>query len=250
MTDLTLGAIVRRGLLAGVAAGVVASLVALFVVEPAIRDALAIEEARGATGGHEEELVGRTTQVVGGMVAAVAVAVCVGLVLAVVFAALRHRLPGATDFGRAALLAGCGFVAVALVPALKYPANPPGVGNPDTINTRTLQYVTLIAAAIAVTWLGFVVRAALARSGWQAPRAAAVTAVVVTVGYALLLIAFPATPDSVPADIPAGLLWRFRLGSLAELAAMWAALGITLGLLLTPGGLRADRPAADSVVQS
>jgi predicted cobalt transporter CbtA len=248
MTDLTLGAIVRRGLLAGVAAGVAAAVVGLFVVEPAIRKALAVEAARGADDGHDE-LVGRTTQVIGGMVAAVAVAVCVGLVLAVVFAAVRHRLPGATDFGRAVLLAGCGFVAVALVPALKYPANPPGVGNSDTINTRTLQYVALIAAAIAVTWLGFVVRAALARRGWQPPRAAAATAVVVTAGYALLLIVFPTTPDAVPADIPAALLWRFRLGSLAELAAMWATLGLTLGLLLTPAGDRSQRPAADPVVQ-
>lgn len=240
--DMTLGAIVRRGLLAGVAAGVVASLVALFVVEPAIRSALAVEEARPHEG-HEEELVGRTTQVIGGMVAAVAVALCIGLVLAVVLAAVRHRLPATTDFGRAVLLAGCGFVAVVLVPALRYPANPPGVGNPDTITTRTLQYVALIVAAIGVTWLAFVIRAALARAGWEPARAAALTAVATAAGYALLLIVFPAPPDAVPADVSAALLWRFRLASLAELAALWGTLGLSLGLLLTPRQpARAEEP--------
>jgi predicted cobalt transporter CbtA len=217
----------------------------LLVVEPSIRRALRIEEARSAGDAHDEELVGRTAQVIGGMLAAAAVAVCVAVVLAVVFSAVRHHLPPSTDFGRAVLLAGCGFVAVALIPALKYPANPPGVGDPETINTRTLQYVALVAAAIAVTWLGFVVRAALARRGWLPPQAATLTAVTVVAGYSLLLIVFPGTPDAVPADIPGELLWQFRLGSLAELAAMWTTLGLTLGLLLSPRQrARTDLPAA------
>lgn len=235
--ELNLGAVVRRGLIAGAVAGVAASLVALLAVEPAIRKALEVEEARSAaesTTDHDHgELVGRTTQVFGGMVAAVLVALCVGLVLAVAFARLRHRLPGTTDFGRAGALAGCGFVAVALVPAVKYPANPPGVGDPETITTRTLQYVTLIVAAVAVLWLAFLVRSAVAKRGWQPPLAAVAAVVVAVVGLVLLVVAWPDSPDSVPGDIPAALLWEFRLASVGELAAMWATLGLVFGLLLT-----------------
>ncbi|MPZ28388.1 MAG: hypothetical protein GEV12_18745 [Micromonosporaceae bacterium] len=233
--DLTLGAVLRRGLLAGLAAGVAAALVALFVVEPVIRDALVVEEARAAAepaGAHEEELVTRTTQVIGGMLAAVVVALCLAVVLAVVFAAVRHRLPGGTDFGRLGALAAYGFVTVALLPGVKYPANPPAVGDPDTVTTRTLQYFSLIAAAIAVTWLAFAVRNALRRRDWPAPRAVVVSTIAAVTGYVLLLVLWPANPDPIPADI-ASLLWRFRLASLAELAALWGTLGLTMGLLLT-----------------
>ena len=45
-------------------------------------------------------------------------------------------------------LAASGFVAVYLVPYLKYPANPPAVGNPDTIGTRTGLYFVMIVLSI------------------------------------------------------------------------------------------------------
>ncbi|MFY1632079.1 CbtA family protein [Solwaraspora sp. WMMB335] len=60
---------------------------------------------------------------------------------------------------------------------------------------------------------------------------AAATAVA---GYALLLAFWPATGVAVPADVPASLLWEFRLASLGQLAVLWTVLGVVLGLLLTP----------------
>ena len=45
---------------------------------------------------------------------------------------------------------------------------------------------------------------------------------------------WPASPDSVPGDIPAALLWDFRLASLGELATLWTVFGLGFGLLLTP----------------
>lgn len=188
----------------------------------------------GAVHSHPAELVGRTLQVIGGMLAAVVVAIFLAVVLAAVFAAVRHRLPGATDFGRVGTLAACGFVAISLLPALKYPANPPAVGDPDTVATRTIQYFSLIAAAIAVTWLAFLVRDRLRRRQWPGPYGAAAATAVALAGYVLLVVIWPATPDSIPGDVTASLLWRFRVASLAELAALWGTLGLALGLLLTP----------------
>ncbi len=232
MTPLTLGAVLRRAALAGLFAGVAAALVALLLVEPRIDDALAIEAARSTS--DDEPLFGRTTQVLGGLVAAAAVAVCLALAVGVVYARVRHRLPGATDFGRAALLAAMGFTTVTLLPALKYPANPPGVGDPDTVTERTVQYLTLIAAAVAVTWLAFLVLDRLAARPWPPAYRAALAAAVLLAGYAALLMTWPASPDSVPEDIPAALLWDFRLASLGELATLWTVLGLSFGLLLTP----------------
>ncbi|MGI5215594.1 CbtA family protein, partial [Plantactinospora sp. CA-290183] len=141
-------------------------------------------------------------------------------------------------------LAGCGFVAVSLLPGLKYPANPPGVGEPATVGSRTWQYSTLLVAAIAVTALLFLVRNGLLRRGVPAPYAAAGTAVAAVAGYTLLLALWPGNPDPVPGDVPAQLLWEFRLASLAELAALWATLGLAFGLLLTAGRTRARLPDA------
>jgi len=232
MTPLTLGAVLRRAALAGLFAGVAASLAALLIVEPRIDDALAIEAARSAS--DEEPLFGRATQVFGGMAAVAAVAICLALVVGVVFAKVRHRLPAETDFGRAALLASLGFTTIALLPALKYPANPPGVGDPDTVTERTMQYLTLIAAAVAVTWLAFLVHDRLAARPWPPAYRAAIGFAVAVVGYAALLMAWPATPDSVPSDIPAALLWDFRLASVAQLATLWIVFGLSFGLLLAP----------------
>jgi predicted cobalt transporter CbtA len=232
MAPLTLGAVLRRAALAGLFAGVAAALVALLLVEPRIDDALAIEAARSTS--DEEPLFGRGAQVFGGMVAAAAVAVCLALVVGVVFARVRHRLPADTDFGRAALLSLLGFATVALLPALKYPANPPGVGDPGTVTERTVQYLTLIAAAVAVTWLAFLVHDRLAARPWPPAYRAALAVAVVLLGYPALLMTWPASPDSVPADVPAALLWDFRLASLGELATLWTVFGLSFGLLLTP----------------
>ena len=49
----------------------------------------------------------------------------------------------------AVLLAAAAFVAIYLVPFLKYPANPPSVGNPDTIQYRTALYFGMIVISVA-----------------------------------------------------------------------------------------------------
>jgi hypothetical protein len=243
--QLTFGDVLRRGLIAGAAAGLAAALVGLLVVEGPIADALAVEEARSAAAGDtgHDDVFNRSTQIVGGMVAGLAVGLCIAVVFAVVFARLRHRLPGAGDFGRAGWLAAAGFTTVALLPWLKYPANPPGVGDPQTVGARTGQYLLLIAAGLAVAYLALLTSEWLDRRGWSAAhRAAAVTAGTVAV-VVLLLALMPASPDAVPSDVGAQLLWRFRLASLAELAALWGVLGLVFGLLLTPRRTPSDAPA-------
>ncbi|MGH3916826.1 MAG: CbtA family protein [Pseudonocardiaceae bacterium] len=225
--------VLRAALLGAVAAGLVAALVSWLLVEIPIRSALAIEAGRPPEPGHghSEELFDRSTQVIGGMLAAVLVALVLGMVFAVVFARLRPRLPGHTDFGRAVALATAGFVVVSLLPGIKYPANPPAVGDPETVDTRTIYYLSFLLAAIIVTLAVLALRQRLP-SGWPASWSTSVSALLVITGYALLVAFWPATPDRIPADVPAALIWQFRLASLAELAALWATWGIVTGLLL------------------
>jgi predicted cobalt transporter CbtA len=61
---------------------------------------------------------------------------------------------------------------------------------------------------------------------WVADIAAVVVAV------ALVFVLVPGSPDAIPSDVPAALIWEFRLASLAQLASMWLVLGVTFGLLM------------------
>lgn len=237
---LPFAVVLRAALLGGAAAGLVGASVSALLVEIPIRSALAIEAGRPQEPGHghAEELFDRSTQVIGGMLAAVLVALVLGVVFAVVLARLRPRLPGRTDFGRAVALAMAGFVVISLLPGIKYPANPPAVGDPETVDTRTVYYLSFLIAAILVTLAAWALRQRLP-SRWPASWAMTVSALLVITGYALLVGFWPANPDAIPADVPAALIWQFRLTSLAELAALWGTLGLVTGLVLERRALTA-----------
>ena len=64
----------------------------------------------------------------------------------------------------AAILALCGFVALYVVPILKYPANPPSIGNPDTIGMRTAIYFAMMLMSLGRMIAAWSVRNRLCRS--------------------------------------------------------------------------------------
>lgn len=231
--------LLRHAVTAGAAAGLCAALVLWLVVEPVIRRALVVEEARGEHDGHAHEpLVSRTLQVLGGAVTAALVGVMVGVVFGVVFARMRHRLPGRTDLGRSVALAAAGFLVVTLLPALKIPANPPAVGDPSTVTERTLLYVLVVLLGVLGVGIVLGLDRWLSERGFAAPqRALADTSMAVLLAAAVLALV-PGSPDAVPSDIPPALLWDFRVASLAQLATMWLVLGVGFGALASPQGDR------------
>jgi predicted cobalt transporter CbtA len=223
--------LLRDGALAGAAAGLLSALVMWLHTEPVIRRALAIEEARGHhTGGHHhDEIVSRTAQVLFGAATATVAAVLFGIVFAVVFARTRHRLPGLTDHARALWLAVFGYGVFVLLPALAIPANPPAVGDPGTVTRRTLIYaLSILVGLLVVGVVGAMDRVLRSRDDAVRRSADAAAAVVLT---AVALWLLPGTPDRIPADVPAALIWDFRVASLVQLATMWAVLGTVFGLL-------------------
>ncbi|MFQ6148792.1 CbtA family protein, partial [Streptomyces seoulensis] len=142
----------------------------------------------------------------------------------------------------ALLLSGCALLAVYVVPFLKYPANPPSVGDPDTIGKRTTLYflmmVLSVLLAVAATLLGKRLAPSLG-SWWATVVAVAAFAVVIGLAYAFLPVI-----NEVPADFPAALLWRFRLSALAIQSALWGGFGLLFGELaerqLNPKPAKAD----------
>lgn len=230
-----------RGIGAGAIAGVASALVQLLVTEIPIRAALAVEEARepAAGEGHshgEEELVSRGAQVVGGMLGVIIVGIAVGLVFATAYALSKRWFAGRTPFSRSFALGAAVFGAVALLPWLKYPANPPAVGDPETVNYRTALYLGVVVAGVVIVW-GASWLAERLQDRTQPLRVTAVLLAVVA-AVAVVLLAFPAPPDTIPADMPVNVLWQFRLSSLAQLATLYVGLGVVFGLLVDPATRR------------
>lgn len=256
--SFTYRGIITRALTAGLPVGVLLAGYMFFVVEPTIDEAITLEEQlateaeHGEQGGHhhdeEEALFTRSEQVGGGVAASVIYAVVLSAVFGTVLAATRHRLPGRSDLMRSVWLAAVAFGCVALVPALKYPANPPAVGDPDTVGQRTVQWLVVVALSLLLAWALTRLSGSLRGRLDDPTRVLAVTAATV-LAFGALLVALPGTPDEIDQRVPAALVWDFRLRSIGGLALLWSGLGVGLGWLLERHGRRVmdgtdDRTAA------
>ncbi|MFC6878813.1 MULTISPECIES: CbtA family protein [Actinomadura] len=221
-----------RGMAVGLAAGALALLVAWLYGEPQVGHAIAFEEAKAhaAHEAHEAEVVSRTTQKTAGLITAMAVyGVALGGLFSIAFAFAYGRLGALGARATAGLVALAGFVAVELVPFLKYPATPPAVGNPGTIGSRTTLYFGMTLLGILATTAAVIVcRRLVPRLGvWNASIATgAGFAVVVAAVYRIT-----PKPDAIPEHFPATVLWDFRIASLGVQAVLWATLGLAFGYL-------------------
>jgi predicted cobalt transporter CbtA len=225
-----------RGMIAGLAAGLVAFVVARFFGEGSVAQAIAVEGAHAAHDGaaEEPELVSRGVQSTFGLLTATLVyGVGLGGIFALVFAALSGRVGAFGARTLSGLLALAAFVTVGLVPFLKYPPNPPAVGDGATIERRTTLFLTMIAISVLVGVLAVLVgrRLAPALGRWDATIVAAVGYVAVMVLVHRLM---PAV-NEVGADFPATTLYEFRAASLAVQASVWATLGLGFGALAQRG---------------
>jgi hypothetical protein len=230
--------LVRRGLVVGVIAGLLAGAFAFVFGEPRVQDAIDIEQAASArhaslqsvaTAAHIGEWAVSRSEQRGGLFLATALyGIAAGGLFAIAFAVLRGRGTQRTDWELATRLAGAIFVALVLVPFIKYPPNPPAVGDPDTIGARTAYYVVLlIGSALAMLAAARVVWSVAAQAPpWRRPLAGAGTFVAVAGGLALAL---PGVQE-IPPDFPAALIWEFRLSSLGTQAVLWTALGAGFGI--------------------
>ena len=189
----------------------------------------------------EAELVSRPVQAgIGLFIAVVVYCTAFGGLFGLAFAFAYGRLPGAlTPQALSALLAATGFIAIYLVPNLKYLANPPAVGDPDTIGLRTALYFIMIAISLAaMVGTATLKPLFLPRFGeWNATLIVAACYVVIVAAAALLL----PVVNEVPAEFPAVVLWKFRVASLGAQFIMWTTFGLLFGGLTQralTGGLR------------
>jgi predicted cobalt transporter CbtA len=228
-----------RGMLAGILAALLATLFARVYAEPLVDRAIAFEAAHesheahaGMHGGRDDDEaeapVSRATQKSLGLAtAAVLYGAALGGIFSLVFAYCYGRVGRIGPRTLALLIAALGFAIIAIVPALKYPPNPPAVGHGDTIQLRTAAYFAMIAVSIVALIVAGRVRTMLV-GRWGAFNAlvGAVAAYIIVV--VLAQIGLPRI-DEVPVDFPASLLWDFRVTSLGMQLILWATIGLGFG---------------------
>ncbi|MCV7382093.1 cobalt transporter [Mycobacterium alsense] len=245
--------LIARGLLAGTAGALLAFVFARLCAEPVIGRAIAYEDGRAdaleAHGVHEHgaELFTRGVQASAGLgFGVLSFGVAMGALFAVAFCVALARVAGGANTvaprSLSVLLAAGAFVAVYLVPFVKYPPNPPAVGQADTIGARTGWYLATVLAsvalAVAAVWLA---RRLVVRFGAWNGRLFAVGAYVGAVAVVLALLP---SSDETPQPVrdasgaivypgfPADVLYEFRLLALGAQLVLWATVGVVFAALV------------------
>jgi predicted cobalt transporter CbtA len=226
-----------RGLLAGLLAGLATFAIGYVVGEPQVDRAIAVEESHTEVANHamhshggDVAVVSRRDQSTWGLATGtLTVGLAIGGVVALVAAGAMGRLGHLTPAASTATVAGIGYVSVVLVPFLKYPASPPGVGSADTIDQRTALYfgflvVSLITAAAATA----LATKLLGSRGFQYALLTGVGSYLTVVSVAGILLP---TVDQV-GDFPGDVLWNFRIASLLTLTTLWTVTGTALTMLV------------------
>jgi Probable cobalt transporter subunit (CbtA) len=191
--------------------------------------------------GGEEELVSRHVQSTWGLLTGVMVqGIAIGGIFSLVFAFAQGRLGSLSPRATAGVLALAGFVVIVLVPQLKYPANPPAVGNGETIGMRTAYYFIMIGLSVLTAIAAFCTASSLAaRFGRWNANLIAIAAYAVAMAAVMMILP---VVNEVPADFSASVLWAFRTASLGIHVTLWTTLGLVFGAVaqrvMVTGGRR------------
>ena len=217
-------------LISGGLAGLVHGTINFAIVEPYLDQAIGLEnESLFASGEAEDTLEFwaeyesyRIWQKSGQVLAGVILGLAMGSLFGIVFALSRNFLPGKNIVTKAVFLSGLMWFTLYLIPFLKYPTNPPTVGEADTVVLRMILYVSFII----ISGIGVIVFYKLFTKLNKNKKYFAL------IGYAgLMIIAFivmPDNPDEITA--PMNLVNEFRFVSVLGVTSFWGSVGIILGL--------------------
>lgn len=273
-----------RGVLVGALAGLLAFTFKRIFTEPQIQAAIDYETGRDAAqaaldraaglpaGSAGPDIFSRTIQAnLGAGIGMIFFGVAVGALFAVAYAVCLGRVGNLRPRPLALLVAAGGFLAVYLVPFVKYPANPPAIGYPDTIKDRGELYLVMVFCSVlllvAAVWLGQ--RSSKRFGNWNAGVLASAT-FVVAIGIMMAILPslgrlagneqqfgnhttetpLPLTNAGgtiVYPGFPADVLFDFRLHSMAAQLILWTTIGLVFAplaerLLTTqPGTAESER---------
>lgn len=217
-------------LISGAMAGIVHGTVNLVIVEPYLDQAIGIENQNLFDSGKAQDTLEfwaeyegyRMWQKSGQIFASIFLGISMGALFGIVFAISRESLPGNNDVKKALALAGIMWITLYFIPFLKYPANPPTVGDSETIVLRVILYISLITIS-GFGALGFYKFAKKFKENKK---------LVGLVGYGVfisfVLFFMPENPDEITA--PMNLVNEFRIMSMLGVSSFWISIGLILGI--------------------
>ena len=229
-----------RVLILGLVAGLIAGLLVggfhnIFTV-PVLERAIAFEEAQAAlaepNAPDEDALVSLGTQRWGMAIGTGIYGAVLGIVFAAGFTVLKRAAPNWKPLALAVTVAVLGFWALSLFPFIRYPLNPPGVGDSDSLTYRQgIQTLFMVLSVLGVGVLLFGIRAINEKVQDASVRLQMYggAALVYAVFNVILFLAHPANPDPVP--VPIDLLELFRALTMVGQFLIWALMagGVALG---------------------
>ena len=229
MIDMRTALFISIVLVAGCFAGTIHGLANLAIVEPYLDEAIGIENQNLFASGEEEDTLQfqveyesyRIWQKGGQVLAGAILGTSIGALFGIVFALSRKILPGDHHVKKALVLSGIMWFTIYLIPFLKYPANPPTVGDPDTVVLRAILYLSFIA----ISGFGAVGFYQLFKRLVKRKRIIAFIGYGAFISAAFLLM--PENPDEVTA--PMDLVNGFRAMSVVAVSIFWISVGIILG---------------------
>jgi predicted cobalt transporter CbtA len=222
-------------LLSGAIAGTVLGAINQALVEPYIDRAISIETQNAIKEGEVIDPVElqnyRLWQKGGEIAAGTILGMSFGALLGVVFVYSRSLLlpQSNSNIRKALVLAGIMWFVLFLIPALKYPANPPAVGDPETIYYREGLYIGLLAiSGFSALGLALLYRKLSSRTPNNKNRIIIVPLIYAAIIVGAILI-LPPNPDKISA--PMDLVQGFRIASAFTMSIFWGLLGLILGAL-------------------
>jgi len=218
-------------LISGALAGLVHGSSNLVLVEPYLDEAIGIENQKLFSSGEEEDTLDfwveyqgyREWQKGGQLLAGVILGTSIGALFGIVYALSRNSLPGNNDVKKALILAGLMWFTIYFIPFLKYPANPPTVGEPETVVLRSILYLSFIAIS-GFSSIGFYK---------LSKKFVGKKKLISIVGYAVFISSvffmMPENPDLITA--PMDLVNGFRVMSVLAVSTFWISVALFLGFL-------------------
>jgi len=214
-------------LISGALAGTIHGIANLAIVEPYLDEAVGIENQNLFASGEEEDTpqfwveydAYRDWQKGGQVLAGAILGTSIGALFGIVYALSRNSLKGKNDLQKTLMLAGIMWLTMYLIPFLKYPANPPTVGDGETVVLRAVLYLSFIA----ISGFGAV--------GFYQLSKKINSKIIPVVGYgvfiAIVFALMPPNPDEVNA--PMDLVNGFRAMSVVAVSVFWVSVAVILG---------------------
>jgi len=215
-------------LFSGALAGTLHGVANLAIVEPYLDTAIGIENQHLFASGKEKDTAEfwveydayRDWQKGGQVLAGAILGTSMGGLFGIVYVLSRNALPQGSDLKKSFTLAAVMWLTIYIIPFLKYPANPPTVGDPETVVLRSILFLSFIAMS-GFGAVGF----------YQLYKRLQSKKIAAFVGYgifiAIVFALMPPNPDEITA--PMDLVNGFRAMSVVAVSVFWVSIAVIFG---------------------